>query len=105
MSSQGPSISGATGTIVFAANPTGSQVSSGYKFSVESIRDGSEWTALKKQTLILKEKKQKDFTDPWFVHGNDYRLQYLEGLYKNGIAPGCTGCYSGAFGATGPFNS
>jgi hypothetical protein len=103
MSSQGPSISGTPSDIVFAANPPGTQVSSGYKFDKDSLRDGSDWIALKKQTLIFNENKTKTFKDPWFVHGNNYRLQYLQGQYKNGLAPGCTGCDAGAFTGTGPF--
>jgi hypothetical protein len=103
MSSQGPSLSGTATTIAFAANPTGTRVPRGYTFSLKSVRDSSDWIALKKQTLILKEDKTKDFTDPWFVRGNDYRLQFLEGRYKNGVTPGCAGCEGGAFGATGPF--
>jgi len=103
MSSQGPSLLGATGPIVFAENPTGTQVPTGYTFDVISIRDGSDWIALKKQTLILKENKTKHFQDPWFVRGNDYRLQYLQGQYKNGATPGCAGCDAGAFTGDGPF--
>ena len=106
MSSQGPSAgsrtspTGATGCF----GPIGtSQVPAGYKFSFESVQDGSDWIALKKQTLILNENKTKAFQDPWFVHGNNYRLQYLQGRYKNGLAPGCTGCDAGAFNGIGPF--
>ena len=72
MSSQGPSISGATGPIVFAANPTGSQIPRGYKFDVKSIRDGSDWIALKKQTMILKENKQKDMSNNEFEKNGYY---------------------------------
>jgi len=85
----------------FAPNPNGTVIDSVYKFQKPNVRDGSDWIALKKQTLILKEDKTKSFKDPWFVHGNDYRLQYLEGRYKNGLAPGCAGCNGVAFGATG----
>ena len=103
MSSQGASVSGTPSSIVFAVNPAGTQVSTGYKSDTKSIRDGSDWISLKKQTLILNENKTKAFQDPWFVHGNNYRLQYLQGRYKNGVAPGCSGCNAGAFSGTGPF--
>jgi hypothetical protein len=103
MSSQGPSVFGVPSDIVFAENPAGTQLPVGYRFNVRSVRDGSDWIALKKQTLILKENKQKSFTDPWFVRGNDYRLQYLQGRYKNGTPPGCNGCAGSAFDINGPF--
>lgn len=108
MSSQGPATgnggpTGATGCY----GPTGtSQVSRGYTFDTDSIRDGSDWIAYKKQILIRNENKTKNFKDPWFVHGNDYRLQYLQGVYKGGgvTGPACTGCTGGAaFGTNGPF--
>lgn len=103
MSSQGPGCTGANGGIVFAANPTGTHVPRGYTFSLQSVRDSSDWISLKKQTLILHEDKTKEFKDPWFVHGNDYRIQFLEGRQKNGLLPLCKGCKGVGFGATGPF--
>ena len=104
MSSQGPYLNGTPASIVFAANNTkGTPLPTGYKFTQASLRDGSDWIALKKQTLILNEDKTKNFKDPWFVHGNDYRLQFLEGRYKNGVAPACAGCDGQAFPGAVPF--
>ena len=105
MSSQGPSSgsrsipTGATGC--FGPSAT-SQVPRGYKFTDESIRDGSDWISYKKQTLILNESKSKAFQDPWFARGNDYRLQFLQGRYKNGTPTACSGCPGGAFSSNGP---
>jgi hypothetical protein len=106
MSSQGPSSgprSGPTGaTGCYGATGT-SQSPTGYKFTTYGgIRDGSDWISYKKQTLILKESKTKVFQDPWFAHGNDYRLQFMEGRFKNGVPTGCTGCPASAFGGNGP---
>lgn len=96
MSSQGPSTgtrslpNGATGCY----GPTGpTQVPDSYLFSTRSIRDGSDWTSYKKQSLIFKSVKPVQATDPWFVHGNEYRLDYLNGQYKSA----CTGCTGTAF--------
>ena len=85
MSSQGPS-SGSRSTPTGANGcygPTGpSQVPVGYIFNTLSIRDGSDWTSYKKQTVILNEDKAAGFQDPWFVYGNESRLQFLQGQYK-----------------------
>ena len=106
MSSQGPS-TGSTTTSTGATGcygPTGtSQLPPGYTFTNRSVRDGSDWIAYKKQTLILNENKTRGFQDPWFVRGNDYRLQFMEGLYKNGRPSGCSGCNRSAFAGNGPF--
>lgn len=106
MSSQGPATgnggpTGATGCF----GPTGtSQVSAGYAFDKDVIRDGSDWTAYKRQILIRNEDKTKNFKDPWFVRGNDYRIQYLLGAYKGlGTTSDCSGCTGAAFSGNGPF--
>lgn len=108
MSSQGPS----TGTNVNggASGCFGpsimSQVSTGYAFDKDALRDGSDWIQYKKRQIILKEIKTKNFQDPWFVRGNQYRLDYLGGLAQNGAAPGCAGCTSGgAYNSNGPFST
>ncbi len=88
----------------FCTGPTGGfpYQSAGPKFNLGAIRDASDWIAYKKQNLIRKEDKSKINQDPWFSHGNDYRIQYQMGVYKSG-AEGCTGCDSGVFGSTGPY--
>lgn len=86
MSSQGPS----TGT-------GQNQVPHSYTFSKESIRDGSDWTAYKKQLLMLNENKSKIISDPSIPYGNDYRIQVLLGKYKQPTAGSCTDCDSNPF--------
>ena len=105
MSSQGPSNSTPGNGVPFATGPTGGSPSSstGYTFTTASIRDGSDWTAYKKQTLIYNETKSTINQDPWFSHGNDYRLQFLLGKYKQPTDSGCTGCEGGAFVSQGPY--
>jgi hypothetical protein len=106
MSSQGASAgsrsvpTGSTGCY----GPTGtSQVPVGYRFSNTSLRDGSDWTALKKKLLVLNENKTIGFQDPWFPHGNNYRLDYLDGLFQSGGSTGCTGCDGAAYSGNGAF--
>jgi hypothetical protein len=106
MSSQGPSV----GTNDSATGNTGcfgpiepSQVARGYAFDINSLRDASDWITYKKRQLILKELKTNSFQDPWFVHGNNYRMDYLGGKYQNGSPTGCTGCTGGAYNMDGPF--
>lgn len=100
MSSQGASIGSGTtstgGSGCYGPTAT-SQVPAGYTFTNRSVRDGSDWIAYKRQTLILNESKTRGFQDPWFVRGNDYRLQFMEGRFKNGIPTGCSGCATSAF--------
>lgn len=109
MSSQGPALGGTTAYgFPFATGPTGGSPldTKGYTFSKADIRDGSDWTSYRRQLLILKETKSKVISDPWFSHGNDYRIQYQLGRFKGGIESGpvgCTGCSSNAFGSTGPY--
>lgn len=106
MSSQG---AGATGTIPTVRTTGygatgGSQISAGYRFDPNSISNSSDWIAFKKQQLILNENKTRGFQDPFFVYGNNYRLQYLNGVYQNGtVANGCVGCNTTAYngGVTG----
>ena len=54
--------------------------------------------------MILKEDKSKILTDPWFSHGNTYRLDYIGGLYQNGYPDACDGC-TGATGSSSAYNS
>ena len=105
MSSQGPSTGSETtssGASDCNGPTTTSQVPKDYTFTNRSIRDGSDWIAYKRQTLILNESKTRGFQDPWFARGNDYRLQFMEGRYKNGTPPECAGCAVSAFAGNGP---
>lgn len=106
MSSQGPA-SGSRSVSVGSSGcfgPTGtSQVPVGPLFNTLSIGDSSDWIARKKKLLVLNENKSRPFQDPWFAHGNNYRLDYLGGLFQNGTPPSCTGCNPSAYTSSGPF--
>ena len=90
MSSQGPSAGTGTGFTrvegTCILDETGSQVPPGYAFSRISIRDASDWIKFKKQALINYDSEKLKAKDPWFVHGNDFRLESLNGKNK------CTPC-------------
>ena len=111
MSSQGPKV---IGTVSFNAKdvstlnilPSSSAVSVDYVFDKDSIRDASEWIKYKKQLLVFNENKTKSFQDPFFVHGNNYRLDYLNGRFKQPTVNSCNECAGGgAFSGNGPFNN
>jgi hypothetical protein len=98
MSSQGPaggtgsgytSSTGATGICIL--DGSGSQVPPGYEFSTVSIRDASDWTKYKKQALLYKDVNKLKSKDPWFVYGNAFRLETLNGENK------CVPCQANAF--------
>ena len=96
MSSQGPAVTGSVNYNGFVANPSaGAPVSIGYPFDTDSIRDSSDWIAYKKQTLILNESKTK-LADalPEVRYGNDYRIQFLLGRFKNAFNTACGNCSS-----------
>jgi hypothetical protein len=92
MSSQGPSsgpntgytgITGVSGELkACILEGTPSQVPPGYAFDKLSIRDASDWIKYKKQSIIYKDPKTSKAKDPWFVHGNDFRLEWLNGENK-----------------------
>lgn len=108
MSSQGPSVgtnTSSSGNAGCFGPTTPSQVAPGYAFDRYSLRDASDWTQYKKRQLILKEDKTKSFEDPWFVRGNQYRLDFIGGLRQNGAAPACAGCPAGAYNRDGPFTN
>ena len=94
MSSQGPATTGTVAVNGFQADPSaGAPVSKGYPFDKDSIRDGSDWIAYKKQTLILNESKTKlESAFPEIRYGNDYRIQFLLGRYKNAYNTACDNC-------------
>ena len=94
MSSQGPSLQN-TDTVSsppFAIGPTGGTPlrSAGYPFTAACIRDGSDWTAYKKQlTMVVGDTRPTQ--DPWIRYGNDYRIQRALGVYKGGVCTPCVG--------------
>jgi len=104
MSSQGPAsgtetgytgvtgVSGELKACILVGNP--SQVPPGYAFSRLSIRDASDWTKFKKQARINYDTKISKAKDPWFVHGNNFRLEVLNGNNK------CIPCEANAISGT-----
>jgi len=87
MSSQGAKSGATAGTIP-----------PGYVWNSASIRDSSDYTKYKKQVAIFKSTDIALSIDPWFVRGQDYRLEWLNGRKK------CTGCTSRAFSGGVTFN-
>lgn len=82
-SSQGGSVGSSTG-----------QVSAGYTFDQDSIRDGSDWTRFKRQALIYKDYNTASATQTrpvWDMRGNNFRLSYAMGQFKCKSDPACTG--------------
>jgi hypothetical protein len=107
MSSQGPKVTGPVSVngIALQAIPASSAVTAGYAFDKDAIRDAGDWIRYKKELLVFNENKAKNFTDPWFVRGNEYRLTWMQGRSKQPVAPPeCAPCASGSgFVGNGPF--
>ena len=84
MSSQGPAGGTGAGYAISGCNLTGtpSQSPTGYAFNKTNIRDASDWIKFKKQALIYNDPQVTKSKDPWFVHGNDFRLEWLNGENK-----------------------
>ena len=106
MSSQGPKVSAA---VSYNGNPplnvplASANLSAGYAFDTDSIRDSGDWTRYKKQLLVFNENKAKSFTDPWFARGNEYRLTFMQGRSKQPPSLPCVPCATGsAFVGNGP---
>lgn len=59
-----------------------SQIPEDYQFSRVSIRDSSDWTRYKKETIVAQEVKPLQTKDPWIPYGNAYRLTFLNGKFK-----------------------
>ena len=95
MSSQGPSSGTKTGFTAVAdtcfLTGSASQIPPGYPFDKTMIRDASDWIKYKKQTRIYNDNNVLKSKDPWFVHGNDFRLEWLNGENK------CESCDANAF--------
>jgi hypothetical protein len=109
MSSQGPKVSGIVKVNDFKLQslPASVALSAGYAFDKDAIRDAGDWIKYKKQLLVFNENKSKNFQDPWFVHGNDYRLTWLQGRSKQPLTDPVTNCVpcdeGSAFIGNGPF--
>jgi hypothetical protein len=90
-SSQGPNNVGGP--------PYPNGTTTGYPFNTKIIRDGSDWTSYIKQTRMAQNYVDSNTTDNktplawWEKYGNNFRLDYFNGLRK------CVGifCPAGAF--------
>lgn len=69
----------------------------GYPYSLVEVRNSGDWIALKKQVIIRNSAKISQSSNPWFIYGSNFRLDYLNGGYKQAEIPGCTVCNGNAF--------
>jgi hypothetical protein len=107
MSSQGPKVSGTVainGNPILNVLPASTSLAAGYAFDKDGVRDAGDWIRLKKELLVFKENKSKNFQDPWFVRGNGYRITWMQGRSKQPNEGTCVPCSVGsAFVGNGPF--
>uniref|UniRef100_A0A6C0JLB9 Uncharacterized protein n=1 Tax=viral metagenome TaxID=1070528 RepID=A0A6C0JLB9_9ZZZZ len=83
------------GTIVKTVDDGRGVIINRYEFTpAQSIRDSSDWTSYKKQSAMYKSTNIASSSDPWFVHGEQFRLDWLNGKNK------CSGCAANAFSGT-----
>lgn len=82
------------------ANST--DITPGYQYRLNNVRDASDWIALKKQVRVRSDSKLATSTDTWFVRGNDMRLTYQQGSFKQNVF-GCGECVGSAFSGNGRF--
>jgi len=71
--------------------------SNGYPYSLVEVRNSGDWIALKKQVIIRNSAKISQSSNPWFIYGSNFRLDYLNGGYKQAEITGCTACNGNAF--------
>lgn len=70
------------------------QLSAGYPFDQDTIRDGSDWTRFKRQSLIYRDYNSASATQTrpvWDMRGNNFRLSYAMGQFKCKSGPACVG--------------
>ena len=106
MSSQGPKVTGTVfiNGIALQSISAANALTAGYAFDKDAVRDAGDWIKYKKELLVFNENKAKNFKDPWFVHGNDYRLTWMQGRSKQPTSVSCVACADGsAFVGNGPF--
>lgn len=70
----------------------------GYAFDRDSLRDSSDYTRLKKETIIYADPKQQTITNTsnqtdktglaYEKYGSEFRLTFLNGRFKCTICPG-----------------
>lgn len=103
MSSQGPTTSLTKATNNLAVGTSGTKTSTNYSVDLVGIRDSSDWIKYKKRLLVVKEDKARTFQDQGYVHGNNYRLDFLGGRTQVPDAISCIPCNGSAYRSGGPF--
>jgi hypothetical protein len=106
MSSQGPTINFSTLPKLYNGIATnlsgGTQISTIYSVSQNGLRDSSDWIQYKKRLLVVKENKARAYQDQGYLHGNNYRLDFLGGRVQVPDAT-CNACDGNAYKGSGPF--
>ena len=102
MSSQGPTTSLTKATNSLAVATAGQQNPKLYSVDLLGMRDSSDWIKYKKRLLVVNENKARTFQDQGYVHGNNYRLDFLGGRIQVPAAS-CTPCEGSAYRGSGPF--
>jgi len=107
MSSQGPTLNypppnGPKATVALKAGTAGDKTSNLYSVDLVGMRDSSDWIKYKKRLLVVNENKALTFQDQGYVHGNNYRLDFLGGRTQVPAAS-CPSCDGSAYRGSGPF--
>jgi hypothetical protein len=71
--------------------------SNGYPYSSVEVRNSGDWIALKKQVRIRNDPRSATSSPPWLIYGSNYRLDFLNGGYKQNALTGCNACNGDAF--------
>jgi hypothetical protein len=81
---------------------SGGSINKGYAYKLAQVRDASDWIKFKKQIILQNDPKFLRSADPWFIAGNNARLDWLNGRYKSSLC--IAACSGGAFigGFVGP---
>ena len=103
MSSQGPTTSQTKNTNALANGLPGTKTPNNpYSVDLFGMRDSSDWIKYKKRLLIVNENKARTFQDQGYVHGNNYRLDFLGGRMQLPLVA-CPACDGNAYKSNGPF--
>jgi len=102
MSSQGPTTSLPKNTNAGMTGSAGQQNPKLYSVDLLGMRDSSDWIKYKKRLLVVNENKARTFQDQGYVHGNNYRLDFLGGRIQV-PATSCSSCDGSAYRGSGPF--
>jgi hypothetical protein len=85
-----------------AVGSAGQQNPKLYSIDLVGMRDSSDWIKYKKRLLVVNENKARTYQDQGYVHGNNYRLDFLGGKTQVPDAS-CPSCDGSAYRGSGPF--